>query len=292
MAPDIEYDDPAWTATDELNGEPPLILADLPPEVRTIIEQLVAVLGLSGNLGIPTDNLDTEAGQLERDAMSTDAQSKFPASEESSAQMLQTIPQLASGIAGAIGGAISGALQPLAQLAQQGAQAGTQAMQTGLSALQGTDPDTGYDEPVDELTDDLGGEGDFGTGGVSGTGGLGGTTPAAQLGPPSTPSAATFPASSPNTPAPQAASASSAPGNRMPMSAMPFMPGSMQGSGPAPDTKTDTKRVVAPTVRNGAPVQGRLASPPPPEVTRHVRGKPVATRRIVAPGPDDDPPER
>ena len=53
---------------------------------------------------------------------------------------------------------------------------------------------------------------------------------------------------------------------------------------PDKDSKADTKRVSVPPVRNGAPVQGRLipgASLPP--VTRKLQGKPVATRRIVAP---------
>ena len=79
MPPDIEFDDPAWGAAGGLNGQPPLILADLPPEVRTIIEQLVGVLGISGNLGVPTDNLDAETGQLERDTMTATRRRNFPA---------------------------------------------------------------------------------------------------------------------------------------------------------------------------------------------------------------------
>jgi hypothetical protein len=74
---------------------------------------------------------------------------------------------------------------------------------------------------------------------------------------------------------------------------MPMMPpGAMQGAGGAGnDAKPDTKRVVAPAVKNGAPVQGRITTPPPsPEVTKRVDGKPVASRRILLPDQkrDDD----
>ena len=282
MPPDIKFDSPAWQSTDLLNGAPPLILADLPPEVRTVIEQLVALLGLAGNIGIPTDNADAQTGQAERDAMTTDAQAKFPAAEETSAQTLQMVPQLAAGIAGALSGAMSGALQPFTQLAQQGAQVGSQAMQAGLGALQGAAAD--FDGPIEDLGDgfdevgfDAGGAGADGSGG-----GFGDTAPAGQLGPPPIPAASTFPASSPSSSTPTAMPAPSPPGSRMPMGAMPFMPGGMQSGTPGSDSKPDTKRVVAPTVRNGAPVQGRLSPPPSaPEVTRHLQGKPVATRRIV-----------
>ena len=63
-------------------------------------------------------------------------------------------------------------------------------------------------------------------------------------------------------------------------------PGAMAGSaGSEKDPKADTKRVSVPPVRNGAPVQGRLTTPPSlPAVTKKVDGKPVATRRIVVPG--------
>ena len=55
------------------------------------------------------------------------------------------------------------------------------------------------------------------------------------------------------------------------------------------DAKADTKRVSVPPVRNGAPVQGRITTAPPlPNVTKLVAGKPVATRRVVAPGSPPD----
>ncbi|HTN87143.1 MAG TPA: hypothetical protein VL242_25765 [Sorangium sp.] len=83
-------------------------------------------------------------------------------------------------------------------------------------------------------------------------------------------------------------------GPRGGMGAVPLMPpGGMYGTHPDGETKTDTKRVVAPSVRNGAPVQGRITAPPPPPVTKRVDGKPVATRRIAVPGrPTDDEPDR
>jgi hypothetical protein len=77
------------------------------------------------------------------------------------------------------------------------------------------------------------------------------------------------------------------------MGGMPMMPpGAMGGAGGSGgDSKTDTKRVVPPSVKNGAPVQGRIvAAPTAAEVVKRVAGKPVASRRILAPDqkPEDD----
>jgi len=77
------------------------------------------------------------------------------------------------------------------------------------------------------------------------------------------------------------------------MGAMPMIPpGAMHGAGgTGNDTKADTKRIVAPAVKNGAPVQGRITTPPPTvEVTKHMEGKPIASRRILLPDykRDDD----
>jgi hypothetical protein len=65
-------------------------------------------------------------------------------------------------------------------------------------------------------------------------------------------------------------------------------PGGMAGAGggaQGKDDKAETKRVSVPSVKNGAPVQGRISTPPPaaPTVTKNVDGKPVQTRRIVVP---------
>ena len=70
------------------------------------------------------------------------------------------------------------------------------------------------------------------------------------------------------------------------MAGMPMVPpGAMHGAGGTDkDTKTDTKRVTVPTVKNGAPVEGRITTPPPaPQVTKKFEGKPVATKRIIPP---------
>ncbi len=82
------------------------------------------------------------------------------------------------------------------------------------------------------------------------------------------------------------------------MSGMPMVPpGAMQGAaGSEKDDKPDTKRVSVPTVKNGAPVQGRITAPPPspPQVVKKVDGKPVATRRIIVPSstPTEDDPSK
>ena len=69
------------------------------------------------------------------------------------------------------------------------------------------------------------------------------------------------------------------------MGGMPMMPpGAMGGAANSSDSKADTKRVVPPSVKNGAPVQGRITTPQnAPEVVKRVAGKPVASRRILAP---------
>ena len=60
--------------------------------------------------------------------------------------------------------------------------------------------------------------------------------------------------------------------------------GAKDGGEAKADAKTETKRVSVPTVRNGAPIQGRLVPPPAaPTVVKRVEGKPVATKRVVAP---------
>jgi hypothetical protein len=59
----------------------------------------------------------------------------------------------------------------------------------------------------------------------------------------------------------------------------------MHAAGSEKDAKADTKRVSVPTVKNGAPIQGRITTPPPAplQVVKKVDGKPVATRRIIVP---------
>jgi hypothetical protein len=74
---------------------------------------------------------------------------------------------------------------------------------------------------------------------------------------------------------------------------MPMMPPGAAGGASASgsDSKAETKRVVPPSVKNGAPVQGRITSPQTaPEVVKRIAGKPVASRRMVTPDDkrDDD----
>ena len=77
---------------------------------------------------------------------------------------------------------------------------------------------------------------------------------------------------------------------------MPMMPpGAAHGAAGGSDSKAETKRVVPPTVKNGAPVQGRIATPQAaPEVVKRVAGKPVASRRLLVPEDkrDDDEDEK
>jgi hypothetical protein len=69
------------------------------------------------------------------------------------------------------------------------------------------------------------------------------------------------------------------------MGGMPMMPpAAMGGAGAGSTDKPDTKRVVPPSVKNGAPVQGRISAPQTaPEVVKRIAGKPVASRRLLAP---------
>lgn len=271
---------------------------------------------------------DDEAAQ-ELDSIAADSdlaapQAQAPAADQSAA-MAQQMPQAVSGIAGALSGALGGALQPLTQIPQQLTQGAQQAMQSGMGLFQQTASpvdDAGLTSlPVDEFDsvppdfDDLSGGGggaesggmgespglgggDFGGGGGPGAGLMGGTAPTSLLGPPPVPSASTAPSSAPLA---QIAAAGTPPGpapSGAGMAGMPMVPpGSMAGaSGADKDAKTDTRRVSVPPVRNGAPVQGRLATPSPlPPVTRKIDGAPVVTRRVVIPGgktDDDAPSER
>jgi hypothetical protein len=281
---------------------PPLITPDELATGRSNISQLLRALGGAANAGDPADNGAAQAGHDEREAKTTDALTKFPANEEQAAaqlagvgnsgqmaQMLQQMPQMASGIAGGIAGALGGALQPLSQIPQQLAQASQQAMQTGMGLLQHGAGAAGA-EPAELLgaQGELGGGAGELSGGGGGAGGgvVGGTTPTAMLGPPPTPSAGTVPASSHATSAVPPSAPEPTIAQRGAMGAMPMMPpGAMHGAGgTGNEPKPDTKRIVAPTVKNGAPVQGRITTPPPtPAVIKRVDGKPVATRRILLP---------
>ena len=230
------------------------------------------------------------------------------------ASAMAQLPQAASSIAGAMSGALGGALQPLGQIPQQIAQGAQQVMQTGMGLFQQAGGAAAA--PLDDaslalapLGEDLGlggsdlaglgggggaGAGDLaGLGGGGGgdvggvgAGGFGGTAPVSMLGPAPVPAASTAPSSSPLT---QITPPPASPGTAPPatgMSGMPMVPpGAMAGTaGADKDAKPDTRRVSAPTVRNGAPVQGRLTTPPTlPPVTKKEDGAPVVTRRVIVP---------
>jgi hypothetical protein len=296
-----------YARTHGLNLPPHQIVSDVLAQGPSGIEQILFLLGMAANAGDPVDNTAAQVGQAEREARLTDAEMKFPANEEESARHLDALgaedpmsqmsgmAQSASGLLQGLPQAFSGVLQPFSQLGQQLPQAAQQALQTGMGALQqgaGGALTAGEEVPDALLDGGLGAAGLAGAGGA-GAAGLAGTMPASELGPPPTHAASTVPASSPiGVPTTPPGSASAA-GPRGGMAGMPMMPpGAMAGAGgTGNDAKADTKRVVPPSVKNGAPVQGRISTPPPTAtVTKHVQGKPVATRRILQPGhePPDD----
>ncbi|MCX6482948.1 MAG: hypothetical protein NT146_06675 [Mycobacterium sp.] len=306
--------------------QPPTIASDPLAAGMSPIEQLLRILGLAANVDDPQDNADSIDAQAERDAQAIAAAEAFTtqdeqasaevnsvAAQDQTAQLAQQLPQMISGIAGAVTGALGGALAPLVQIPQQLAQA---AFQTGMGAYRGDGAsDLQIDDPgaldalsFDDIATDtpalsdagLGGDGDgfgdFGGGGFGGAdpgGGsapITGTIPTGLLGPPPVPSASTAPASAPavTTSLPNTAPAPTPAGAGM--AGVPMVPpGAMTGAnGADKDAKADTKRITVPQVRNGTPVQGRLTAPPVAPVIKRVEGKPVASRRIIAPGDAED----
>lgn len=281
---------------------PPPLTPDQIASGGSIMSQLLAALGMAGNSGDPADMAAAQAGYAQRGMQTGDAMAKFPASDQQSAQMFQQLmgsaqqlPQSLSGVGQSFGGIFGGFFQALNQGMQQGMQAGTQLV-SGLGKG-GQGAELAGELPAEALGDTLG-AGGAALGGAGAAGGAAaglaeGTTPAGYLGPPPTPSAGTYPASSPSTPAPPPSTPEPSAGSRGAMGGYPMMPpAGMGGAGPAgSDAKADTKRVVAPSVKNGAPVQGRIVAPQnAPEVVKRVAGKPVASRRILAPDhkPEDD----
>lgn len=285
---------------------PPPITSDKAIRPGSMTDWLMSLVTLAANAGDSTNNSAAQAGQAGREALVDGALTAFPANEEQSAaqlagvggqdplSQLSGLTQAATGIGQGLTGALSGMLQPLSQLGQQLPQMAQQALQTGMGALQqgaGGAAATSAEVPGELLGDGLGGVGEL-AGAVGGGGAdLAGTTPASMLGPPPSPSAGTVPASSPTTPPLSPSTPEPAAAPRGGMAGMPMMPpGAMGGGVSGGEAKADTKRIVPPSVKNGAPVQGRITVPPSaPEVVKRVQGKPVATRRILAPDqkPDD-----
>ncbi|WP_445168212.1 hypothetical protein ACTXG7_02125 [Mycolicibacterium sp. Dal123E01] len=291
-----------YLAAQGMNGVPPPIGSDPLVAGATPIEQLLRLLGMAANMGDPKDNSESAEEHAKRDSKTGDAAAKFPAQDElanadmkgvagQGDQMAQQLPQMASQLAGALAGAMGGALQPLAQIPQQLAQGAQQAMQAGMGMMQKAGGDSAtldkasLSDPLGEFSETPGESGAGGGSAGGGGGGIGGTAPTAMLGPPPVPAAGTSPSAAQAAvpPARVAAPTSTPTGG---MGGMPMMPpGAMHGAGGSEkDAKADTKRVAVPTVKNGAPVQGRITTPPPaPNVTKSVDGKPVATRRILLP---------
>lgn len=301
-----------YLAANASNVPPPPIASDPLVAGAVPIEQLLRVLGLAANLGDPKDNSESAEEHAKRDAKTSEAASKFAAQDEQASaemkgvagqgeasQMAQQLPQMMSGIAGALAGAMGGALQPLTQMPQQLAQGAQQAMQAGMGMMQQAGGATAeldkasLSDPLGEFGETAGELGSGGGGSAGGGGGIGGTAPMSMLGPPPVPSAGTSPSSAPTMATPPAKMAAPNAPVSGGMGGMPMMPpGAMHGAGGSEkDAKPDTKRVSVPTVKNGAPVQGRITTPPPaPQVTKKVDGKPVATKRIILPNSkaDDD----
>jgi hypothetical protein len=303
-----------------MNTAPPVVVSDQLVAGTAPIEQILRMLGLAANSGDAQDNLEGITEHERRDAQANESAEVFAAQDAEAATgldgiaapdqlaaMTQQLPQAAAGIAAALAGALGGALQPLVQIPQQIAQGAQQVLQAGMGTDGEPVGDTipiGYprmeaDPWPDEFgstADDAADFGNFGGGSdagfspsmaAGGSGGAGGTTPATILGPPPVPSASTAPSAAPPTPiagqGTPAVSTTHGPG----MAGMPMVPPGAVGAAAAADkdSKTDTKRVSVPPVRNGAPVQGRLIPGPAfPPVTKRLEGKPVAARRIVAPG--------
>jgi len=267
---------------------PPPLTPDQVATGSSLMSQLLATLGLAGNAGDPTDMADAQAGHAKREAKTGDAMTRFPANEEDSSKQLEqlmgTVQQMPQQVVQTLSGLFQGLSQPLNQALQQVSQISSQLTSTLGKAGQGAG--AGASLPADALGEALGaGGGALGAGGRAGADFAGATTPAGNLGPPPTPSAGTYPASS------QAPVATPPPspdtsGARGPMGGgMPMMPPGAAGAGASSsDSKAETKRVVPPSVKNGAPVQGRITTPQaPPEVVKRVAGKPIASRRVLAP---------
>lgn len=280
---------------------PPGITPDTPITGMSPAELAAMLMSAAAALDDPKDEADAQAGHAKRTAASADTAAQFPEQEGQQAgkmeglgqesQMAQQIPQMLSSVMGAATGALGGLMQPLTQIPQQLAQTGQQLMGS-MKDLGGKTPEElgaeglGGGLPGAEDASKLGeGGGGSGSGG-SGGGGIGSTTPTAMLGPPATPSAATTPTAGRAMPA---APAPSGPPPSAPMTGMGGM-GAMPhggmggGGGESKDDKAATKRVAVPSIKNGAPVQGRIATPPSaPTVAKKVDGKTVASKRIVVP---------
>jgi hypothetical protein len=272
---------------------PPPLTPDQIASGTSLMSQLLAVLGLAGNAGDSKDMAAAQKGYTKRGEKTGDAMTQFPAGEQDSSkelgQLMGTVQQMPQQLMQTFSSLLNGLSQPVNQAMQQGSQITSQLTSSLGKAGQGAG--LAGELPADALGDTLGAGGEALGGGGAGLAGA--TIPAGNLGPPPTPSAGTYPASSPIPPATPPSAPDAASGARGPMGGMPMMPpGAAGGAGAGgSDSKAETKRIVSPSVKNGAPVQGRITTPQnAPEVVKRIAGKPVASRRILIPNDkrDDD----
>lgn len=305
MTETITYNGQVYNIAD-LVPPPPGIPPDAMGPALTWIEQLLSVLQLASNGGDPMDIAAGMEDYANRQALTKGALAGFPENEvqgqakvEEVSKMVEQIPQLASGLAGGLAGAIGGALKPLTEMPQQMAQSIQGFLQQAGDATDLAAQDIPEDALDAAALDEFGGgAGELAAeSGGSGGGGTGvGTAPMSLLGPAPTPNGATTPTSSRSVVSPAvAATAAPHPVAGGPMGGYPMMPpGAMHGAGASDkNDKTATKKVSVPSVKNGAPVQGRVSVPPTgPTISKQVEGKTVATRRIVIPNDktEDDSP--
>jgi hypothetical protein len=275
---------------------PPPLTPDQVASGTSLMSQLLATLGMAGNVGDPSDMAAAAEGHAKRGEKTGDAMSQFPAADQQGSQELQqlmgTMQQMPQQVVQTLSGLFQGLSQPLNQAMQQVSQISSQLTSALGKAGQGAG--VGASLPADALGDALGaggGAGALGAGG-GGAGLAGATTPAGNLGPPPTPTAGTVPMSSQQVPVTSPPPAEGVGARGQMGGGMPMVPpGAGGGAASGSDGKAETKRVVPPSVKNGAPVQGRITTPQAaPEVVKRVAGKPIASRRILAPDDkrDDD----
>lgn len=267
---------------------PPPLTPDQIASGTSLMSQLLATLGLAGNAGDSKDLAAAQKGYAKRGEKTGDAMTQFPAGEQDSSkeleQLMGTVQQMPQQFMQAFSSLLNGLSQPVNQAVQQASQITSQL--TGSLGKAGQGAGLAGELPADALGDTLSAGGEALGAGGGGAGLAGSTIPAGNLGPPPTPSAGTYPASSPIPPATPPSLPDAASGARGPMGGMPMMPpGAAGGAGAGGgDSKAETKRIVSPSVKNGAPVQGRITTPQTaPEVVKRIAGKPVASRRILTP---------
>lgn len=280
-----------------LNVAPPPVSSDPLVNGGTPIEQLLRVLGLAANTDDSEDTTASVEAHGQRETWTTQAAAAFAGQDVGAASQLGEVAGIGTMIAGVAGGLLA----PLAQIPQQFAQGAQQAVQaaTGLAARNDPGDLTPIEDPMsDSAADSAWDASDFGDSVDPGSPGAfsagdgapsgGGTVPAAVLGPAPTPSPATHPSAAPTLLSAQVSPAT--PGQPAPpgMTGMPMIPPTGLTGTAASEQKGDTKRLAVPAVRNGAPVQGRIAPASGPAVTTRIEGKPVAARRLRA---GEDPTE-